>query len=432
MTATKKTGGPAAEYMALGLLAAAGGVLATPLSAGPAVLLALIATILMLARGQQTWQKLGQPTLHARNVLLLAFGGWFIAELISTAINNQRWTNLDYPSRFMLGIGVFWIIRYAAVRRSEILYFSIAISAGVAAGLSTYQHFVLEMPRSLGWTNFPIYFGNLSVLLCVYAVIVVVTLRNRLTKSLQFALVLAIPLLMLAGFLSGSRSSWLGLAGLLVLINWRRVNRLRTMGGGLLMVTILALILWLIPQLSESLRITDAVKDIQGILHGDYRSSIGDRLQMWKAALLMFWSSPLIGIGSGEYQAAVSNLVATGAVDIELIQGTTIFNQAHSEIMDILATKGLVGLFAYLGLLILPFGLFQTHARSAIEEVKVFGFMGMATIIAFLMFGLTLATFKVQVYCAVYPLVIALFAAMALNLSDASSSVSDKAPSDNR
>ena len=406
------------KFIAIGLLVTAGCVLATPLAAGPSMLLALMATILMLIKGRGTLQKLGQRTLHARNILLIAFGGWFFAELLSTVINNQHWPNLDYPLRFMLGIGVFWIIRYAALRRPEIFYYSLAASAIGAAGTSYYQLWVLGEMRSLGWTNHPIYFGNLSVLLCVYVAVVLVTMRDRISKQVRFALVCAILLLISAAFLSGSRSSWLGLAGLLVLIDWRRVNRTRLVGTGLIIASSLAVMLLFIPELSSSLRVTEAIHDIQKILNGDYRSSIGDRLQLWKAAFLMFWGAPLVGIGSGNFQAEVPNLVASGAVDIELFQGSTIYNQAHSEILDALATKGLVGLGAYLVLLILPFRLFQTLSETTIAEVKAFAWMGQATIIAFLMFGLTLATFKIQIYCAVYPLTIAMFAALALNLSD--------------
>ena len=408
---------PMPAYIAIGLLAAAGGVLATPLAAGPFVLLALIATMLMLVKGRGTLVGLGQQTLQARNVLLIAFGGWFFAELLSTAINSQHWPNLDYPLRFMLGIGVFWVIRYAALRRPNILYYSIAASALAAAAVGAYQHFVQNIDRSLGWMNHPIYFGNVSILLCIYAAIVLITMRDRVTTQMRFALACAIPLLIFATFLSGARSSWLGLAGLLVLIDMRRVNYARLIGTGMAVTISLVLALIFIPGLSSSLRIDAAVHDFQGILNGDYRSSIGDRLQMWKAAFLMFLSSPLIGIGSGHYQAEMVNLVISGAVDIELSEGHTIFNQPHSEIMDALATKGLVGLAAYLVLLILPFRFFQSLSEATVAEVQAFARMGQATIIAFLMFGLTLATFKVQIYCAVYPLTIAMFAALALNLS---------------
>jgi len=409
---------PTFAYIAFGLLAAVGGVLATPLAAGPSVLLALVATILMLVKGRRTLQKYGEQTLYARNILLMAFGAWFFAEMLSTAINNQYWKNLDYPLRFMLGIGVYWIIRFATVRTTWIFYYSIAASALAAVVISSYQHFALEFVRALGWTNFPIYFGNLCVLLCLYAAIVLLSTREKLTLHLRYSLAIAIPLLVCAAYLSMSRSSWLGLAGLLVLVDWQRVNSIRMIGVGLAIAVSLAIIFTLVPELAISLRLTEGLQDIQKITGGDYRSSIGDRLQMWKAALLMFSSSPLIGIGSGYFQSEVVNLVTSGAVDLELDQGMTVFNQAHSEVMDVLATKGLVGLAAYTALLIMPFRLFSKLSETLVAEAKVFAKLGQATVISFFMFGLTLATFKVQIYCAVYPLAIALFAALALNLNE--------------
>lgn len=408
----------ALKYISVGILAAVGGVLATPLVAGPLVLLALIATVLMLTKGRKTWQGLGQQTVDARYVLMVAFGGWFFAELLSTAINNQHWQNLDYPLRFLLAIGVFWIIRYAEIRRSEMLYFGIVASAISAAGISFYQFTVVGEMRTFGWTNYPIYFGNLCVLLCVYAVIVLFTDRSNMSPKLRASISIAIPLLIMASFFSGSRSSWLGLAALLLLVDWRRANRMRLFASGLTIVVLLVVLLIFVPELVVNLRISEAAHDFHAMFNGDFNTSIGYRVQMWKAALIMFWSSPLIGIGSNEYQAALTNLVANGAIQAEFNRSEDVFNQAHSEIMDALATKGLVGLGAYLALLILPYRFFQKIAETTAAEARTFALLGQATIITFVMFGLTLATFKIQIYCAVFPAAIAVFAAMALNFAE--------------
>lgn len=406
------------KYISMVMLAAVGGILATPLAAGPGVLLALIATVTMLAMGRGTLNNLGNLTIEGRNVLLIAFGFWFLAELISTSINNRHWQNLDYPLRFMLGIGAFWIVRYTAIRHKDVFIYSIVASSVAAAALGIYQHFEMGIPRIQGWTNNPIYFGNLSLLLCVYAGSVMVATFKSMTVRNRAMLGLACVLLVVAAFLSGARSSWLGMLALLVLIDWRRVSYVRLLAGALLVSAAVGALLALLPELLLNLRITEAATDLQRIWNGDYTGSIGLRLQLWKAALLMFWSSPLIGIGSNEFQAAMANLVASGAIESGLFQGETSFNQAHSEMMDILASKGLVGLAAYAVMLVLPFRFFSKILKSSVPEARAFALMGQATIVAFLMFGLTLATFKVQIYCAVFPVTIAVFAAMALNFAE--------------
>ena len=406
-------------YIALGLLITTGAILATPVAAGPSVLLALIATVLMLVSGRNSWQELGESTSKVRNLLLIAFGGWFFAEFVSTAINTQHWNNLDYPLRFLLGIGVFWLIRISRIRQIEFYLYSIVLSAFAAIAVGSYQHYFLELDRSMGWTNYPIYYGNLSVLLCLFALIAVLYLRESLSKPLRWMLWLAIPMLVFSAYLSGSRSSWLGMLGLLALVDWRRIDHTRVLGGGVALTIALITILLAVPELSSKLRIAEAMYDVRHIMDADYSTSIGYRLQMWYASMHMFWSSPLAGIGSGNFQAAMADLVATGVIEKGLFEGETNFNQAHSEIMDALATKGMVGLVAYLGLLILPYRFFRQISEAAGTEAKTIAIMGQATIIAFLMFGLTLATFKVQIYCAVFPIIIAVLAALSLNLSEA-------------
>lgn len=408
----------ALKFLAVGVLGTTTVVLATPLTAGPSLMLSLIATITMLIIGRDTIQQSGQQTVRAWKVLLIVFGVWFCAELISTAMNGRHWGNLDYPSRFMIALGAFWIIRYARLRNADVFLYGLVASAIVASVFSVLQHYLLDMGRSQGWMNHPIYFGNISVLLAMYAAILLATMRSGLTARLRLALMIAIPLLVLAAIMSGSRSSWLGLAGLLVIIDWREVRYTRMILGLLVVAAGLLVTMTLFPELASSLRLTDATQDFRKILEGDYRSSIGDRLQMWTAALLMFLNSPVVGIGSGHYQAEAARLAVVGVVDLELINGSTVFNQAHSEIMDVLATKGLIGLAAYLVLLILPYRFFKEISETTVAEARTFALMGQATIVAFLMFGLTLATFKVQIYCAVFPVMIAVFAAMALNFAE--------------
>jgi len=406
------------ENVVFGLLLVTGGILATPLVAGPLVLLGLISTVIMLFRGQKLLHRYDQVTLSARNVLFMSFGSWFLAELISTAANNQNWSNLDYPMRFLLGVGVFWIVRCTIENRYRIFYYGLAASAVAAVILGSYQYFIQDTGRAQGWTNYPIYFGNLSVLLSVYLLIALAKMRSNLTKSWCFVLGIAALLLMSAAFFSGSRSSWLGLAGLLTLVNWRHTNFFKIIGIGFAGMIIVVLGLIYIPGLASTLRINEALQDFQGILGGNYMSSIGHRLQMWKAAWLMFVGSPWVGIGSGNYQTELIRLVESGKVDITLFSEGLMYNQAHSEVMDILATKGFLGAVAYLIMLVMPFRLFRELAFKTNAEAQTMALMGQATIISFFMFGLTLATFKVQVYCAFFPAVIAMLAAMSLNLAD--------------
>ena len=254
------------EYVAFGLLLVTGGILATPLVAGPVVLLGLISTVIMLFRGQKLLHRYDQLTISARNVLFLSFGGWFLAELISTAASNQNWSNLDYPLRFLLGVGIFWIVRCALENRFRIFYYGLAASAVAAVILGSYQYFIQDTGRAQGWTNYPIYFGNLSVLLSVYLLIALAKVRSNLTSPWRFVLVMAVFLLMSAAFFSGSRSSWLGLAGLLTLVNWRHANFIKVIGISVAGMTILVLGLIYIPGLASTLRINEALQDFQGIL----------------------------------------------------------------------------------------------------------------------------------------------------------------------
>ena len=65
---------------------------------------------------------------------------------------------------------------------------------------------------------------------------------------------------------------------------------------------------------------------------------------MWKAAVLMFLSNPLIGVGTGNYVPTMTAYVSAGKFPEVLLD----YNQPHNIYFFALATNGLLGLAALL------------------------------------------------------------------------------------
>jgi hypothetical protein len=80
------------------------------------------------------------------------------------------------------------------------------------------------------------------------------------------------------------------------------------------------------------------------------RSSVGYRLEMWRAAWILFLRHPWIGAGTGAFRALSES--ALGASAMAPIVGA--YDHAHSDYLTSLSTKGICGLLAFIALIVAP------------------------------------------------------------------------------
>jgi len=147
--------------------------------------------------------------------------------------------------------------------------------------------------------------------------------------------------------LAASRATWLYLIGLLALsaVFWwqdrsRANQRLLAYCAGVL--ALLALLAWLIEPTGSGILVRHAPWErvTSTLVATDLRSRI------WKAALLMFLSSPLLGIGFKSYgwhQFLLNKQVPEVAL-------STFTDHAHNLVLQVLAEFGLAGLAILVGL----------------------------------------------------------------------------------
>lgn len=80
------------------------------------------------------------------------------------------------------------------------------------------------------------------------------------------------------------------------------------------------------------------------------RTSVGQRLEMWRAAWALFRSHPLLGAGTGSFRALAREALANHAG--ARIAGD--YEHAHSDYFDSLGTKGLLGFLAFIAVILAP------------------------------------------------------------------------------
>ncbi len=235
-----------------------------------------------------------------RIIILSAFGYWFtlfIISLISTIFYPG--IDIDFHMPILQLVFLFWLIyndlnRQPTLRVKLLLSFIIGIgfvsvltSLGIGLGIGSGEE-LYEGARLYFFGMNPNTVGNLTALV-LFGVISIVFAPKNIYGKWKYLLLLLVPnLLMLIG-MSGSRGALVMVfAGFTVLFLFRKTNVFNKIITILIGIFILSFLYDYFLQFDT----------IQGRL-GSNVQSIGGRTGIWKAAIDIFYNSPLFGVGSG-------------------------------------------------------------------------------------------------------------------------------------
>ncbi|WP_244516251.1 O-antigen ligase family protein [Halomonas daqiaonensis] len=236
-----------------------------------------------------------------------------------------------------------------------VLWQGVGCGALGAGSIALYERVVLGHERASNGMN-AIPFGNLALLLGALSLLAALwssgTGKGRHPWWLLFALSAAMAGL-LGSLLSGTRGGWIAMPFLMLLGHRAAAGLMPSnvrhciLGG----VVVMLMVVLLIPQTGVSGRIGLAVDNVQQYWQDESRgTSVGLRLEMWRAGYALFLERPLTGWGEGHLEAARDALVEQGARHPGIRQ----HDQLHSDLIDTAARRGLVGLSVLLLLYLVP------------------------------------------------------------------------------
>lgn len=348
-------------------------------SFGPALL--LVGSAVLLRR------RAGIRLADAEVVLMAVLGLYFIVGSLVNLMHGAPYREYDAPLRFALAIPVLLLLRVFPPM-PRFFWSGVALGA-ISSGLyAAWQIFSEGYMRAEGHTN-PIQFGNISVLLGILCLAGLAWAGSQPRRAFWHALmVCGISLGLLGSFLSGSRGSWISLLIALPVAYfchggaWTR----RHVAACAAAVLLLFGVLQAAPQLPMEARIELAVTETQDYFDsGASTTSVGARLEMWRAGLLLVPQRPWLGWGKAGYVQQEAHLVQAGK--IRLIPGE--HNHLHNDYLDALVKRGLAGLAALLALYLVPLALFARRIRDGNPAVRPYAAAGVLLIVCYMAFGLT-------------------------------------------
>ncbi|WP_165840124.1 O-antigen ligase family protein [Motiliproteus coralliicola] len=317
-------------------------------------------------------------------LLLVTMCIYPLAVLINMLVHqNTDLADFDIASRFLLVLPIFFAVRrFGASKRW--FYAGLFIGAIGAGCFGYYQKYILNHIVANGHVH-KISFGDLSLMLGVLSLTYCIKPQpgHSRHKLLILLSIIAFGFGVMGSITSGTRGGWIAIPIMLWLI-MREAIEFKPLRFGLYAGFIVATIgIYQSNQLVK-LKVDRAVNDTIGYFSEDnhIKGSAGTRLEMWRAAGIMFQQSPAFGVGEGEYRNSVKQLIKQ-----KLVANNIGYGHAHNEVMNTLAELGLIGLAALLLFYSLLLRFFYRMRSTDLQLATA----GLLLVFGYIDFGLTQA-----------------------------------------
>ena len=351
------------------------------------------AALLFLGAAVLLWKR---PALHLTRddrVLCGAFVGYFLLHALNNGLQHAPLRDYDAPARFLFAVPVLLVL-CAWPARAAALWGGVAVG-GIGAAIFAAVHHTDVRQLTLGGLTNPIQFGNIAILLGMLALAGIGWALQQ-PRRWWWVTLLALGAAggIVGSILSSSRGSWLALPFCLciVVVHYAFTHGRRVLFAGIGASLILLGGLYAQPDSEVRQRSDLAEQELQAYLSGrsvdSTGTSVGQRLEMWRAGVTMIPDHLLLGVGKAGYMARKQALIDAGRANPLIAQHTHL----HNDFLDAVVKRGLPGLLATLVVLCTPLWLFGRHLNGR-REARPYALGGVLLATSYIVFGLTQAFF---------------------------------------
>lgn len=315
----------------------------------------------------------------------------------------------DAPSRYWLAIPIFLLLQRLSWKTFTPLQYAFPIAAILGLVMSH------DMEGRSGVDTLDlIHFGDIELSLGVLSVMSL-NWFGKDSQALRWLKIAGLLAGLWASMASGSRGGWLAIPLFIVLIVYFRAGRMtwRVVLNSALIIGLMATLLFAATSTVQQ-RLGNFSSDMTELSQGQADTSIGIRLQLYRAALEIFIRNPAFGVGPEGFAKQMKPMAAEGKLTPQaayLGEG-----EVHNDILSKAAGMGIFGLLAILAVYLAPMRLFWRAARSSNERVRRSGEMGFAFVSGFIVYGLTVEFLNLTMATAFYSFTVAVLLAACHNL----------------
>jgi O-antigen ligase len=306
---------------------------------------------------------------------------------------------------------VYWLVRIFVL--VAIVLGVISISQYIAMkyfGLRILTTGELAWLRPSGDVN-PMRYAAISLIIMTFSLNAILVLRKK-TVGLKILLVLAVIFALIACLLTQVRGSWIAIPVLL----FYYVIYLYRNGNPKFLITTLLISGVIIGGASQNQSLKNRVlliaNDLQEYSQGNSKSSIGSRLDMFKAAGVLIKQNPIFGHGLNSYSPLATKIRNDTP---GMSRDVGVWANPHNEILQVLVEKGIIGLLTLLLLFLVPGWLFLKALNKTVnsdfsQHNKFYAICGITLLIVYTVAGQSVALFEHDVFNHFFALMVLLFA----------------------
>jgi len=344
--------------------------------------------------------------------LCIALAAPLAAVIISSAwhahVVPRTW---DSPSRFVAAIPLFLVLRRQGPNVLKWADLSFSFGALISLVLAVLSPRDWGVGRAGSTFLNPIHFGDIALALGVLSLISLNWWRKDscAVRALKIAAFLAG---LGATLLSGSRGAWVAIPVVALVIVYARGRGkpwYRNAAIPLAVVAVLAATYGLSGTVRD--RMGDISTDIVSYEHGSKDTPVGIRLQLYEAAVTVIERQPVFGLGDDGFADEMKSLAQKGQLTPLAAQFGE--GETHNQLLAYSANYGLVGGVMLLAIYLVPIWYFWRRVNAPLNATRRSALMGLAFVVSFLIFGMTVETFDLKSTVSFYVAVLVVLAAAA-------------------
>jgi O-antigen ligase len=272
----------------------------------------------------------------------------FLVDFLVSALMSEysRWVVSDLGKYRHLLFGGLLYAAPLSNRNRRVCLVVLLISASLDGLTGLLQYFDIHYGKSdmVFWTRAYsrplgnssdqiLYAANLALAFGAAIVMLFIDWDAFKSKRGKVLLITSAVVMLMGILVSGSRGVWVALVPACLIALYCHSRR-----NALIFLSMFLMAMLLV--FAFSTNITQRASTIVTSLYTENEAgSTGNRIELWKGALLMFKQSPIVGVGAGDFQAHVKQFIAEKKLKEEIVAS----GHAHSIYFQVLATRGLIG-----------------------------------------------------------------------------------------
>jgi len=342
---------------------------------------------------------------------LLAFFAYFFLQAV-TLVNTEQMSEglkmLERLLRFPLVVFVYFSLKNTTDIFGKHLGTAFRVASCTLLTVALVQTFFLGHPRAEGAYN-AIVFGGLGAWLASILYVRAVA-AGKIDKASLLDFVCS-GMALGACVLSFTRGAILVFPAMLLLCPalLRTSFALRITFASSMATALIILVVWQVtPEATKQRLASRWASPFQAENSSISTFEMMPRLAIWQDSFEMFKSSPILGVGLGDFRHELTRRIESGEA-----MTPKAFKHAHNVFIDSLARTGIYGFFIMLfTVFIVPAKLLLNSAKRASTGDDLWGTCGLVTLASFAVFGLTENWFSRMPLLTTFLISVAMFIAL--------------------